>query len=55
MWEDSKLVGEMSMTDRMIAHYPHGFKNKKWYFRIFFFCVINMPINSFLLYRADID
>lgn len=31
--EYNKFMGVM---DRMIAHYPHGFKNKKWYLRVFF-------------------
>lgn len=29
-------MGGVDLMDRMIAHYPHGFKSKKWYFRVFF-------------------
>jgi len=34
--EYNKFMGGVDLMDRMIAHYPHGFKNKKWYLRIFF-------------------
>lgn len=34
--EYNKFMGGVDLMDRMIAHYPHGFKNKKWYLRVFF-------------------
>lgn len=39
--------------DRMIAHYPHGFKNKKWYLRIFFHFLNVSIINSWILYKEQ--
>ncbi|XP_060845357.1 piggyBac transposable element-derived protein 3-like [Rhopalosiphum padi] len=29
--EYNKFMGGVDLMDRMIAHYPHGFKNKKWF------------------------
>jgi len=34
--EYNRFMGGVDIMDRMIAHYPHGFKNRKWYLRIFF-------------------
>lgn len=48
-------MGGVDMMDRMIAHYPHGFKNKKWYLRVFFHLLNMAIINSWLLYRKDVD
>lgn len=30
------FMGGVDLVDRMVAHYPHGFKNKRWYLRIVF-------------------
>lgn len=35
--EYNKFMGGVDLMDRMIAHYPHGFKNKKWYLSFFSF------------------
>ncbi|KAF0747906.1 piggyBac transposable element-derived protein 3-like [Aphis craccivora] len=32
-------------------NYPHGFKNKKWYLRVFFHFLNVSIINSWILYR----
>jgi len=45
----------MDMMDRMIAHYPHGLKNRKWYLRIFFHLVNMTIVNSWILYRKSVD
>lgn len=29
--EYNNFMGGVDLMDRMIAHYPHGFKNRKWY------------------------
>lgn len=49
--EYNKFMGGIDMMDRMIAHYPHGFKNRKWYFRIFFHLLNMSIVNSWILYR----
>ena len=41
--------------DRMIAHYHHGFKNRKCYLRIFFHLVNMAIVNSWILYRKSVD
>lgn len=33
----NKFMGGVDLADRMVAHYPHTLKNKKFYLRIFFF------------------
>lgn len=54
--EYNKFMGGVdNMMDKMIAHYPHGFKNKKWYLRVFFHLLNMAIINSWLLYRKDVD
>lgn len=44
-------MGGVDLMDRMIAHYPHGFKSKKWYFRVFFHLLNMSIVNSWILYR----
>lgn len=44
-------MGGVDLMDRMIAHYPHGFKNRKWYLRIFFHLLNMSIVNSWILYR----
>lgn len=40
--------------DRMIAYYPHGFKNCKWYLR--FFHLLNMNIvNAWIFFGKTCD
>lgn len=41
--------------DRMIAHYPHGFKNRKWYLLIFFHFLNISIIHSWTLFKKSID
>lgn len=53
--EYNKFTGGVDMMERMIAYYPHGFKNKKWYLRVFFHLLNMAIINSWLLYRKDVD
>lgn len=49
--EYNKFMGGVDLVDRMIAHYPHGFKSKKWYLRVFFHLLNMSIINSWILYR----
>lgn len=44
-------MGGVDLMYRMIAHYPHGFKNKKWYLRIFFHFLNVSIINSWIIYK----
>lgn len=53
--EYNKFMGGVDMMDRMIAHYPHGFKNKKWYLRVYFHMLNMAIVNSWLLYKKDVD
>lgn len=53
--EYNKFMGRVDMMDRMIAHYPHGFKNCKWYLRIFFHLLNMSIVNSWILYRKNVD
>ncbi|CAI6373989.1 unnamed protein product [Macrosiphum euphorbiae] len=46
-------MGGVDLMDRMIAHYPHGFKNKKWYLRIFFHFLNISIINSWIIYKEN--
>lgn len=49
--EYNKFMGGVDLMDRMIAHYPRGLKNKKWYLRVFFHFLNVSIINSWILYR----
>lgn len=53
--EYNRFMGGVDMMDRMVAHYPHGFKNKRWYLRIFFHFLNMSIINSWILYRKTVD
>lgn len=53
--EYNNFMGGVDMMDRMIAHYPHGFENRKWYLRIFFHLVNMAIVNSWILYRKSVD
>jgi len=45
--------GGVDLMDRMIAHYRHGFKNKKWYLRIFIHFLNISIINSWIIYKEN--
>lgn len=47
----NKFMGGVDLVDRMVAHYPHGFKNKKWYLRVFFYFVNVTLVNAWLLFK----
>lgn len=47
----NKFMGGVDMADRMVAHYPHATKNKKFYVRIAFHFINVAIINSWILYR----
>lgn len=49
--EYNAYMGGVDLMDRMIAHYPHGFKNKRWYLRVFFQLLNISIINAWLLYK----
>jgi len=51
--EYNKFMGGVDLMDRMIAHYPHGFKNKKWYLRVFFHFLNVSIVNSWIIYREQ--
>lgn len=53
--EYNRFMGGVDIMDRMIAHYPHGFKNRKWYLRIFFHFLNISIINSWILFKKSID
>lgn len=50
--EYNTFLRGVNLMDKLIAHYPHGFKNKKWYLR-FVFNFLNVSIiNSWIIYMA---
>lgn len=51
--EYNKCMGGVDFMDRLISHYPHGFKKKKWYLRIFFQFLNTSIVNSWILYRQS--
>lgn len=48
-------MGGVDLANRMIAHYPHGLKNKKWYIRIFFHFINIAIVNAWLCYKDAIE
>lgn len=51
----NKYMGGVDMADRMIAHYPHTTKNKRWYLRLFFHFLNIAIVNSWIMYRNARD
>lgn len=49
----NRFMGGVDLSDRMIAHYPHAIKNKKFYLRIIFHFMNIAIINAWLLYRKQ--
>lgn len=47
----NRFMGGVDLCDRMIAHYPHAIKNKKFYLRIVFHFMNVAIVNAWLLYR----
>ena len=47
-------MGAVDFNDRMVAHYPHGFKNKKWYLRIFYHFLNVALVNLRICYNESI-
>lgn len=45
------FMGGVDMMDRMISHYAHLFKNKKWYHRIFFYFLNVSIVNAWIIYK----
>jgi len=45
------FMGGVDMMDRMISHYAHLFKNKKWYHRIFFHFLNVSIVNAWIIYK----
>lgn len=45
------FMGGVDLVDRMIAHYPHGFKSKKWYLRICFHFLNVTIVNAWHLFK----
>lgn len=48
----NKHMGGVDLTDRMVAHYPHGIKSRKFYLRIIFHFLNVCLINAWILYRS---
>lgn len=53
--EYNRYMGGVDMADRMIAHYPHGLKSKRWYLRIFFHLINVCVINAWLCYKRSLN
>ncbi|KAJ8885189.1 hypothetical protein PR048_011385 [Dryococelus australis] len=51
--ENNKYMGGVDLADRMIAHYPHGLKSKKWYLHMFFHLLNMALVNAWLSYKED--
>jgi hypothetical protein len=51
----NKYMGGVDLTDRMIAHYPHNAKNKRWYLRLFFHFLNVTIINCWILFKRARD
>lgn len=47
----NKHMGGVDMVDRMVAHYPHNLKNKRFYLRIFYHFMNVALVNSWILYK----
>lgn len=47
----NKFMGGVDMSDRMVAHYPHALKNKKFYLRIFFHLLNVALVNAWVVFR----
>lgn len=45
------FMGGVDLMDRMIAHYPHDFKNKRWYLRVFFHLVNMALVNAWYVFK----
>lgn len=53
--EYNRYMGGVDMADRMIAHYPHGLKSKRWYLRIFFHLINICIVNAWLCYKRSVN
>lgn len=53
--EYRNFMGGVDFNDRMVAHYPHGFKSKKWYLRIFFHFLNVALVNAWICYKQEIE
>jgi len=51
--EYNKFMGGVDLCDRMIAHYPHALKSKKFYHRIAFTFLNISIINAWILFKRD--
>jgi len=49
--EYNRFMGGVDLCDRMVAHYPHGFKNRKWYLRVFFHLMNIALTNAWIIWR----
>lgn len=47
----NRFIGGVDLSDRMIAHYPHAVKNKKYHMRIVFHFLNVSLINAWIQYR----
>ena len=47
----NRFMGGVDMTDRMVAHYPHGVKFKKYYMRIVYHFLNVATVNAWLLFK----
>lgn len=51
----NKFMGGIDMADRMVAHYPHALKNKKFYLRIFFHLLNVSIVNAWIVHNTTIN
>lgn len=49
----NRFMGGVDMADKMVAHYPHGTKSKKFYMRIVFHFMNVAIINAWILYKKQ--
>lgn len=48
-------MGGVDLMDRMIAHYPHSTKGKRWYLRVFFHFLNVAIVNAWILYKKNVE
>lgn len=51
----NKCLDRVDMNDRMVAHYPHSFQNKKLYLRIFLHFMNVAMVNAWMLYTQKTE
>ncbi|XP_046686063.1 piggyBac transposable element-derived protein 3-like [Homalodisca vitripennis] len=47
----NKFMGGVDLSDRMVAHYPHSLKGKRFYLRIFFYLMNVAAVNAWIIFK----